>query len=73
MVDLDSSQIALKRFHFLQDRQYPDYKEFTSCNVDYDRMGFEVPIVNPYLFVVDWQISESEDVEVTREPANRKE
>jgi len=65
MVDLAGSQIVPKRFHLPQDHQYPDYKEFTSGKNNYDRVGFEVPDVNPHMFVVDWQIPDSEDVVIT--------
>ena len=67
MVDLDNSQNVVRRFYIDQNRQYPDFKESISHIFHYDFVSSDASKVNPHLFVVDWQIPESEENEVTQD------
>lgn len=65
MVDLDISQPAFKRFYLQHDHKYGDFKELTSYKFHYDFVSFDTSDDNPYLFVVDWQITEPDESNVT--------
>jgi hypothetical protein len=67
MVDLDSSQIVLKRFHLQQVHQNADLKEFTSRTFNYNPVGYKTSHVSQHSFIVDWQIPESENDEKRHE------
>jgi hypothetical protein len=67
MVDLENSQDVVRRFFIDQFHQYPDSKANTSHLFHYDFMSSDASKVNPHLFIVDWQIPESEENTVTRE------
>jgi hypothetical protein len=67
MVDLDSSQIVLKRFHLQQSHHYTDFKEFTSRIYNYNPVGYKTSRVSSHSFIVDWQIPESENDEKKHE------
>jgi hypothetical protein len=67
MVDLNSSQIVLKRFHLQQAHQHTDLREFTSRIFNYTPVGYKTSHVNPHSFIVDWEIPESVEDEKKHE------
>jgi hypothetical protein len=67
MVDPNSSQIVLKRFHLLHVNQNADFGEFSSQIFNYNPVGYKASRVSPHAFIVDWQIPESGEDEKKRE------
>ncbi len=61
MVELDSSRTVIRRFHTEQNKLYPDFNKNAATKFRYDFLSYVASKVNPHLFVVDWQIPESED------------
>ncbi len=67
MVDLDSSQIILKRFHLQQANHRTDLKDFTSHIFNYTPVGYRTSQASEHAFIVDWQIPESGENEKKHE------
>ncbi len=61
MVYLYDSRTVIRKFHFEQNQQYPDLKKTTSPKFHHEFLSNTGSDVSPHLFVVDWQIPESEE------------
>lgn len=67
MVDLYDSRAVIRKLHFEQNKQFPDLNKNTFPKFHYEFVSLDASKVNPHLFIVDWQIQESEEDKVFRD------